>query len=296
MSFTDEYNKVSKLLKEIEKIDAEIDKLKRQYNIDINYLRKKFINNKSEYNRHYINLDAKRSRKINKLLSEKNYLLIEIDCSDLYTKSLFVRVGDLRDEIANYLKIDPKDVNLYARVITIFSPYSPGHHIIFQSMKDFRKNDDTTIKVLFRVRYDDSKNINYDIIDAFVYDLNNSMTQADGINLLDHMYKRMDDLDSKNPRYKDVALENDEVEDLYLKVPFQMLFDKETDKDFYDGKIVINPNPRTWNGEKSELYHYDIREHRMENDTQVETLNIFRTCVLNCLKKQDIKNKTLVKK
>lgn len=283
MSFTDEYNKVSKLLKEIDELDVKIANT-RKFGAETFSYSQQIDNNPELY--------AELNKYFHKLLVKRSDLERKRDRLFSSAEPLLVRVGDLRDEIANYLEIDPKDVNLYARLISTLSPYSPGHHLISQSTRKFIKNHDSWVRVLFRVYYDESKNLNYDIRDAFIYYLNNSMTQADGINLLDHMYKRIDDSDSKNPRYKDVALENDQVEDLYIKVPFHLLFTKINDRLFSEGKLTINTNSKENNG----AYEYYINEHRMEGDKQVEDLNVFRTCVINHLKKQDIKNKTLVKK
>ena len=279
MSFTDEYNRIYKLLKEVEEIDDEIDKLIKLYDNEFNYLMQTYNNNDYEFHKHHGKLFRTFNQQTHQLSMKKEDLETEINNLMLGVDPLFIRVGDLRKEISNYLEIEPKEVNLYARLITLFSP---GCSLMSQSMKDNSTDENSTIKVLFRVYPNDSKKLNYDINDAFVYDLNNSMPQADGINLLDHMYKRVEDPDITTFIYEDVLLENDEVEDLYLKVPFQMLFTKVTNRLFEKGKL-------------HESYHYDIREHRMEDDKEVK-VNVFRTCVINYFKKKDIKNKTLVKK
>ena len=153
------------------------------------------------------------------------------------------------------------------------------------------ENEKEYINILIRVYPDSSKNLDYD------------MPQADGIPLLDHLYKRVEE-PHYEVYYDEKKLKDDEVEDLYLKVPYKLLFHKEADTEFESGSIDMNPEAylrfRAFglqsDLDNQEMFHYEIHEYRVKDKKRVQPLNVFRRCMINYLKKEDIKNKSLIKK
>ena len=128
------------------------------------------------------------------------------------------------------------------------------------------------------------------------------MPQADGISFVEHMYKKTN-INNKIIMYEEAKLEDTEVEELYLKIPFNLLFTDKTSKEFQEGTIRIKNNDEyhyTIRGQQinkdDEYYHYVIQEQQINKDDSSEILNVFRQCAINCLKKEESKNKTLTKK
>ena len=286
MGFNNEYKKLCTIIKKIDKKEKEKNRLKKIYEERYNILKqtpngdKKVLYLASEW----LEVENLLNTEIKNLVTERN---------NAFIKPLFVRIGSLRRELADYLGIDVNEVLLSLRLITYNSPVN---HTIDEEDKEYKKylSEKAILNICVSPPYPKNlKNPDYDIKDSFVYKLDYNMPQADGISLIDHMYKEVENPNSSEKMYKEVKLMDDEVEELYLKVPFQLLFHKETDNEFHEGQIELNPDANCLS--ENEKYSYEIYEYRKKEEKLEGTINAFRTCVMNCLKKEDVKNKTLTK-
>ena len=307
MEFNNNYKELYKITKKLEKNEEKLKKLREWYDEECSYLREDSSISHLEYNKRMMKLYSEFKKKEKLLEQEKEYLIIERDYAG-FNKSLFIRVGDLREEVAKSLGIDPSEVRLYSQIASSdawIANHTMGDYSISESSYDILKeeNEKEYINILIRVYPDSSKNLDYDIVESFTFKSDYNMPQADGISLLDHLYKRVEE-PHYEVYYDEKKLKDDEVEDLYLKVPYKLLFHKEADTEFESGSIDMNPEAylrfRAFGLQSDlddqEMFHYEIHEYRVKDKKRVQPLNVFRRCMINYLKKEDIKNKSLIKK
>ncbi len=190
MGLRDEYEALRETVEQIEQKEKDKKRLKAAYEKRYKSLKQVSSMSHSEWNNQALQLAAEWWEKDKQLTTEIKDLMKIRDES--FKKTLFVRIGNLREELADYLGIDVNEVLLSLRLITYNSPVN---HTIDEEDKEYKKylSEKAILNICVSPPYPKNlKNIDYDIKDSFVYKLDFNMPQADGISLIDHMYKEIE--------------------------------------------------------------------------------------------------------
>ncbi len=176
---------------------------------------------------------------------------------------LFVRLGDLVEELANILKISKEEISINVLPqYTLIGEYPTEDMIAYiKGIKNLRKRVDVIIAVPDR-----------NVFFTFNYMTKYNMPQADGKSFIDHCYSEVfDDSWGIDEPISYIRINSDKASDILIKVPYRVIAfgSSEFEKDVLSSEIT-----------KGEYY-------------RVSPLDIFVACIKRCVNKVSEIDQTL---